>query len=333
MAKAAIALDVLGGDHGPEEIIKGAREALPEIQSNIVLVGPEAEIRAQASDILGDRVSIEPATESIKMDEKAVMAVRDRTDSSIAVAARLCRSGGAQAMVSAGNTGAVMATALLTLGRITGIKRPAIAVVIPALERPVVLLDVGANADCKPEYLVDYSILGTVFANEVLGRPEPTVGLINIGEEPSKGSELYREAHSLLRQAPINFFGNVEGKDLAQAKVDVYVCDGFTGNVILKLLEGISSAFFRQIKEILGSSLSRKAAAALLLPALMEFKDKLDYEEYGGAQLLGINGVCIITHGNARAKAIKNALKVAERTIDNRMIEKIADRVGKIKGS
>lgn len=333
MAKAAIALDVLGGDHGPEEIIKGAREALPEIQSNIVLVGPEAEIRAQASDILGDRVSIEPATESIKMDEKAVMAVRDRTDSSIAVAARLCRSGGAQAMVSAGNTGAVMATALLTLGRITGIKRPAIAVVIPALERPVVLLDVGANADCKPEYLVDYSILGTVFANEVLGRSEPTVGLINIGEEPSKGSELYREAHSLLRQAPINFFGNVEGKDLAQAKVDVYVCDGFTGNVILKLLEGISSAFFRQIKEILGSSLSRKAAAALLLPALMEFKDKLDYEEYGGAQLLGINGVCIITHGNARAKAIKNALKVAERTIDNRMIEKIADRVGKIKGS
>lgn len=326
MSKVTIALDVLGGDYAPDEIIKGARQALPETEVKIILVGPEELIRSRASDILGDRVSMVNAADTVAMAEKATEAVRGKADNSIAVAARLCKEGRAQAMVSAGNTGAVMATALLTLGRIPSIKRPAIAVVVPMSSKPVVILDVGANADCKPQYLADFAVLGSLFASEVLGRPEPTIGLINIGEEESKGSELYKEAHQLLLETPVNFKGNVESKSLPEAVVDVYVCDGFTGNVILKLLEGVSKMLFGELKAALTSSLSRKAASAVLMPALLGIKERLDHEEYGGAQLLGINGVCIISHGSASAKAIKNAIKVAERTVNMDLVGKIASQ-------
>lgn len=328
MSEITIALDVLGGDHAPEEIIKGVREALPEIRANLILVGPIDVIKPAVADLMDGRVTIENAPGTVAMSEKATASARGRPDNTIAVAARLCKEGRAQAMVSAGNTGAVMSTALLSLGRIKGIKRPAIAVVIPTAEKPVVLLDVGANSDCKPEYFVDFAILGSIFCRETLGVANPTVGLINIGEESSKGSDLYQKAHVLLKQAPVDFVGNVESKDIPGAKVDVFVCDGFTGNVILKLLEGMSSALFDQLKQTMMSSLSAKMAAAVLRPSLTDLKKKMDKEEYGGAHLLGINGVCVICHGTSKAKAIKNALKVAEKALENGLVDRITETAG-----
>jgi glycerol-3-phosphate acyltransferase PlsX len=305
-----IALDALGGDRAPDEILAGAHLAASE-GIPVVLVGPTGLAGC------GNLPLIE-ANEFIGMDEDATSGVRNKKDSTLVRAAEAVRDGRASAMVSAGNTGATMASALLRMGRMKGVKRPAIATAIPVpSSTPTVLLDSGANAEVQPEWLVQFAQMGSVYAAHRFGIDQPRVGLLSIGEEPTKGTPLVKEAHQLLAATPgINFIGNVEGRDVMTDAVDVVVTDGFTGNVLLKALEGSMRTLIAALLDAFGSTPEFKVHADALMPALLPLYEKFDPETYGGAMLLGVDGVCIISHGSSSQRAILNALRVAKDLVE-----------------
>jgi len=308
-----IAVDAMGGDNAPTAIVAGARRATEELGIPVVLVGRAAE--------LGDTGGIEviEASEVIEMDADAGSSVRKMKDSSLVRAAEAVRDGKASAMVSAGNTGATMASALLRMGRIKGVQRPAIAtpIPVPGADTPTVLLDAGANAECSAEWLVQFAQMGAVFAKQRFGIASPRVGLLSIGEEPTKGNPLVKETHKLLAEGSwigatgAQFIGNVEGRDIMTDDVDVVVTDGFTGNVALKTLEGSLKSIINSLLAAFDSSDEARAAAAVLWPSLLPLYDSLDPENTGGAMLLGVDGVCIISHGSSSDRAMVNAIRVA----------------------
>lgn len=300
----------MGGDFAPVEIVKGAVWASRELPAEILLVGnPEKIGRELQKYKEKGKLPIVPASEVIEMDEPPAQAVKNKKDASINVAVSLVKEGKADAIVSAGNTGALMAASLFKLGRIPGIERPAIATEFPLPAGKVLLLDMGANVDCKPQHLQQFAIMGSLYAKHVLHIDDPRVGLLNIGEEKEKGNELTREAWPLLKQAPINFAGNVESKEILQGKVDVIVCDGFVGNLILKFGESLGGAVFQMLKAELSKGILNKIGLAFLFPSLLKLRKKVTYDEYGGAPLLGISGVVFKAHGRAKARAIKNAIR------------------------
>lgn len=314
----------MGGDYAPREAVLGALEAARE-GIEVVLVGDRDKIRQELGKENRDMLEIIHTSEVISMGEQPAVAVRRKKDSSIVRSVQLLRDGGAGAFVSAGSTGAVMAAALLGLGRIKGIDRPAIASVLPSRKGGTVLLDVGANIDCKPRNLVQFGIMGYLYADKILGIKNPRVGLLNVGEEESKGNELTQEAFPLMGQAGINFIGNVEGRDLFSGSVNVVVCDGFVGNVVLKAGEGLAMALLHMIKEELARNWLSKMGTALTLPALKELRRKVDYAEYGGAPLLGVNGVVIVCHGSSTAPAIKNGIRVAAEAVRRGLVGAIRE--------
>ena len=321
-----VCVDVAGGDHAPTEILAGVMSASSaEQELDIILTGPEDIVVPFAAE--RERVTAHPTTEVILMDEHPASAVRSKKDSSIVVGCRLVREGAADAFFSAGSTGACMAAGTLMMGRIAGVARPAIATVIPTTASPTVLLDVGANADCKPEHLLAFAHMGRAYAETVLGITGPTVALLNIGEEPTKGSTLAIEAHALMTTGVSRFCGNIEGRDILTGAVDVIVTDGFTGNVALKLLEGTSRTLLAQVKEAMTSSPLNRMAAAVLAPSLKALKKRLDPDTYGGAPLLGVNGVCIIGHGSSNASAVAAGIGVAARAARADLPSRIAAAV------
>ncbi len=321
-----IALDAMGGDNAPVEPIKGALAAAREYGIEISLVGRsdviETELKKHGRTPPG--ISIVASGDSISMDEGHIaQAVRGRRDASINVACSLVHDGQAEAVVSAGNTGAVMASALLNLGRIRGIERPALGTLLPYQAGRVFLLDMGANADCKPAYLVQFAQMGSAYMRTVLGIDRPRVGLLNVGTEDVKGNDLTQEAFERLKDADLNFIGNIEGVNVHKGIADVVVTDGFTGNVALKVAEGIADYILEQVRTVIKSSPLYVSAALLVKPALRRVLRRLQYEEYGGAYLLGVNGIVVIAHGRADASAIKNAIRVARLASDNGLIDSL----------
>ena len=307
LSSLPVVVDAMGGDRAPGEIVAGARQAADELGISVILVGPP--------ELVGDTLGLElvPCTEVIAMDEDAAQGVRRKKDSSLVRAAELVRDGRACAMVSAGNTGATMGAALLRMGRIKGVHRPCIATPLPKPGRsPGVLVDAGANAECTPQMLLQFAQMASAFSRARYEIDRPSVGLLSIGEEPNKGTPLVKETHGLLagEDSGISFFGNVEGRDLLNAPVDVVVTDGFTGNVALKALEGVLRFMVDTLLGVFGTDEETKAAAEVLLPHLAPIVAELDPEGAGGAMLLGLNGVCIISHGSSSATAIKNAVAV-----------------------
>jgi len=314
MAVFKIAVDAMGSDKGPSVEIDGAIQAAAQYGVPIVLVGQEDRIREllRERDAGGLPIEVVHASEVITMEDAAATAARRKKDSSIHVAARLMKEGAVSGFVSAGNTGAVMATVKMVMGTLSVVDRPALSTVLPTEKRkPAILLDVGANVDCKPHHLEQFAIMGDIYSRAIFGIRRPRVGLLSIGEEDSKGNELTKEAFKSLKRAPINFIGNVEGRDIFTGDVDVIVCDGFTGNVALKLSEGLYEAFGSMLKQELQKTLSAKIGAILAQDAFRQFKHRLDYSEYGGAPLLGIKGITIVCHGRSNSNAIKNAIRVA----------------------
>jgi glycerol-3-phosphate acyltransferase PlsX len=310
-----IVVDAMGSDRAPKPEIEGAIQAARLGLANVILVGPEAQLRDELTlHPSASRLPIEivNATQVISMHEKAATAVRSKRDSTMRVGLRLVREGRAVGFVSAGNTGAMMATAKMVLGTLPGVDRPAIAAVFPNQAGTVsVMVDVGANVDAKPHNLEQFAIMGEIYSRQIFGTKKPRVGLLSVGEEESKGNELTREAFPLLKALPLNFIGNVEGRDLYNGKADVIVCDGFVGNVALKVSEGLVSTVRAMMKESLQETITRQVGYLLSREAFADFKRRLDYTEYGGAPLLGLKGVAIVSHGSSNANAIKNAIRVA----------------------
>jgi phosphate acyltransferase len=310
-----IALDAMGSDRAPKPEVEGAILAARHYGVGVLLVGQEAEIRAELAHHPSHRglhIAIVNATEVIGMHEKAGHAVKTKRDSSMRVGVRLVREGRAAGFVTAGNTGAAMATAKIVLGALPGVDRPGLAAVFPtAAGTAAILLDVGANVDSKPQNLEQFAIMGEIYFRSIFGTDRPRVGLLSNGEEEGKGNELTREAFKLIRPLPLNFVGNVEGRDLYNGNVDVIVCDGFVGNVALKISEGMVQVVGTLLKESLNSTITSQVGALLSSKAFRDFKKRLDYSEYGGAPLLGIKGVCIVCHGSSNSNAIKNAIRVA----------------------
>ncbi len=325
-----IALDAMGGDKAPEEIIDGAVEAVNEASGrfSVVLVGRKSVIENYISGkgFSTENLEIVDAPEVIAMSESPATAIRRKKGSSISVAVRMHREGEVQAVVSAGNTGAVVASSLLYLGRIPGIDRPAIAIFFPTRNGGTILLDGGANSDCAPRHLEQFALMGSVYAEHFLKRGNPRIGLLSIGEEPSKGNELTRETHVLLGKSGLNFVGNVEGRDIFRETVDVVVTDGFVGNVVLKFTESIIYYINSLIREGVSESFTAKTGAFLMRPVFRKMKQTLDYAEYGGMPLLGVDGVTIIGHGGSSAKAIKNAVFAAERFVQSGINDKLRSR-------
>src|SRR5690349_18057188 len=324
---SAIALDAMGSDRAPKPEVDGAILAARQYGVRVLLVGREAQLRPELDRHLNAAnlpIEIVHASEVIRMDEKAAQAVRSKSDSSMRVGLRLVREGRAAGFVTVGNTGAAMATAKMVLGALPGVDRPALAAVFPtSAGKAAILLDVGANVDCKPQHLEQFAIMGEIYSRSIFGMSKPRVGLLSIGEEEGKGNELTREAYTLLRQLPLNFAGNVEGRDLYNGSVDVIVCDGFIGNVALKVSEGLVSAVRFLLKESLKSTISSQVGFLLSRRAFDDFKKRLDYAEYGGAPLLGLKGICIVGHGSSNATAIKNAIRVAAQFTETRINDKI----------
>lgn len=313
-----IALDAMGSDKAPEPEIRGAILACRLLPVRVHLVGPERTLRpllAKQMRRVGARhlpIKLVQASEWICMDEKAVQAVRSKRDSSMRVGLRLAREGRVSGFVTAGNTGAAMATAKMVLGTLPGVDRPALVAILPTSSgKPSILLDVGANVDCKPKNLEQFALMGEVYARAVLKIDRPRVGLLSIGEEEGKGNDLTREAFPLLRALPMHFLGNVEGRDIYNGRADVIVCDGFVGNVALKTSEGLARLVRDSLKESLTSTVTAQVGALLSRKAFNDFKKRLDQSEYGGAPLLGVRGVCIVGHGSSNDRAIMNAIRVA----------------------
>jgi len=324
-----IAVDAMGGDKGPKVVVPGAIDAILAHggDARLLLVGREDEIRPCVKGIDPQRIEIVHASETIDMHESPANAIRRKKDASITVALRLLREGKADAMVSAGNTGAVVASSLLTIGRLHGVSRPAISTLWPNKRAGAVVLDVGANHECTPKNLVQFAIMGSVFAEHHLGIQRPRVGLLNIGEERSKGNKLVRDSYPLLEaDSRINFVGNVEGRDVFDGAADVVVCDGFVGNVILKFSESIYSFLAHLVRDEIRRGLLAKAGALLMAPAFKAIRSELDYAEYGGAPLLGVKGVVIISHGKSSRRAIANAVLAAAKSVNAGINRHIAER-------
>lgn len=310
-----IAVDAMGGDHAPKAEVEGAIRAARSLGVKIILVGKQDLLRkelAQHEGVHGLPIEIQHASEQVTMEDSAAKAVRTKRDSSIRVSSRLVREGVADGLVSAGNTGAVMATAKMVQGMLPGVDRPALASAFPTLKgTPVVVVDVGANVDCTPRMLAQFAVMGDIYSRVIFRTARPRVGLLSIGEEEHKGNELTRAATPLLKSLPIHFIGNVEGRDIYTGETDVIVCDGFIGNVALKVSEGLVDMIYQMLRESLEATITRKIGYVLARTAFQDFKKRVDYSEYGGAPLLGVKGVCIITHGRSNANAIKNAIRVA----------------------
>lgn len=323
-----IAVDAMGGDYGPAVVLRGALEALkadPDL--HLVVVGPAEEVEPFAA--AHDRATARAASEVIEMGEHPAAAVRAKKDSSIVVGCRLVKEGAADGFFSAGSTGACLAAATLVVGRIKGVKRPALGQVLPSYARPSLLIDVGANADCKPEYLVQFAQMGSVYMEAIMGVENPRVGLLNIGAEDTKGNEFSQKAHRLLREELPQFAGNCEGGNLLAGDFDVVVCDGFTGNVCLKTLEGTAKTLFRYVKDALTSSAFAKLGALLVKGDLAALKAKLSPDTYGGTPLLGVKGAVIVGHGFSNETAVANGIAVAAATVRAHVADVIAETVGR----
>jgi len=321
--KIRIALDAMGGDHAPQEIVKGAILASEDSDIELVLLGPEDVIKEELEKCgyAGSGISIVNADEVIEMGEPPVLAIKSKRDSSIVVGIDLVKSWEAAAFVSAGNTGAVVSEATLTLGRKKGVSRPALGAVFGFPAGPILCLDIGANAECKPEMLVQFAHMGSIYMEKVFGIPEPRIGLLSNGEEETKGCKTVQKAHKMLKKAKVNFIGNVEGRDLSRGMADVLVTDGFTGNVLLKMGEGLGEMLLHSLKEAVDGNPKLKEAAAVFSPILHSVISTLDYTEYGGALLLGVDGIVVVAHGRSNAKAINNAITTAKREVVQGVVE------------
>jgi glycerol-3-phosphate acyltransferase PlsX len=330
--QTVIAVDAMGSDKAPKPEIEGVIHAARHYHVKVLLVGPEAQLKHELAAHSSARhlpIEIVNATEVIGMHEKAAQAVRSKRDSTMRVGLRLVREKHAAGFVTAGNTGAAMATAKMVLGALPGVDRPALAAVFPtSANKPAIMIDVGANVDCKPQNLAQFAVMGEIYYRAIFGEKKPSVGLLSIGEEESKGNDLTRQAFSLLKELPLNFIGNVEGRDLYNGSVDVIVCDGFVGNVALKISEGLVEAVRYLLKESLKSTITSQVGYLLSRSAFVDFKKRLDYAEFGGAPLLGLKGVAIVGHGSSNSNAIKNAIRVAkqfaESGINSRIEQELA---------
>ncbi|GAX39995.1 fatty acid/phospholipid synthesis protein PlsX [Tolypothrix sp. NIES-4075] len=322
-----IAIDAMGGDHAPGEIVTGALRAREELGVEVLLVGDPQQIEAAlpSKTNLG-QVEIVPAEEAIAMDEEPLSAIRRKPKASINVAMNLVKNQKADGVVSAGHSGAAMAAALLRLGRLPGIDRPAIGAVFPTLiaSKPVLILDVGANVDCRPKFLDQFAVMGSIYSEYVLGTPNPKVGLLNIGEEDSKGNDAAVRANQMLREnSQISFIGNAEGRDVLSGRFDVIVCDGFVGNVLLKFAEAVGDIVLQILREELPQGLRGQIGSAILKPNLKRIKQRVDHAEHGGGLLLGVAGICIIGHGSSQAPSIFNAIRIAKEAVDNSVLQRI----------
>lgn len=322
-----IAIDAMGGDYAPDEIVAGALRAKEELDVKILLVGDPQQIEAVIPPKT-NRAGLEivPAEEAIAMDEEPLNAVRRKRKASINVAMDLVKQQQADAVFSAGHSGAAMASALLRLGRLPGVDRPAIGTVFPTIKagKPVLILDVGANVDCRPKFLEQFAVVGSTYSKYVLGTDEPKVGLLNIGEEDTKGNELALRTHELLKANPnINFIGNAEGRDVLSGEFDVIVCDGFVGNILLKFAEAIGGVILQILREELPQGLHGQIGTAILKPNLKRIKQRMDHAEHGGALLLGVSGVCLIGHGSSQAPSVFNAIRMAKEAVDNQVMQQL----------
>ncbi|MFZ5760392.1 MAG: phosphate acyltransferase PlsX [Thermodesulfobacteriota bacterium] len=319
-----IALDAMGSDRGPAEMVAGAALAVQAEDVRVTLIGNEQEIRAAvAAEGIAELVDIVPATQIVTMNDSPIEAIRKKKDSSIVVAFELLKKGQVDAVVSPGNSGAVMAAAIKFLGRLKDVSRPGIASVFPTLKGPVVVMDVGANVDCRPKHLLQFAIMASAFSRVMFGLESPRVGLLSIGEEGGKGNALVKSTHGLLAASPLNYIGNVEGRDTFTGDVDVIVCDGFVGNVCLKLSEGLAEAILSMLRDEISKTMKAKLGYYLARDAFMNFRKRVDYAEYGGAPLLGLNGTGVICHGRSNRLAIKNAIRVADELVRNRVNDHI----------
>jgi glycerol-3-phosphate acyltransferase PlsX len=328
MNRSRIVVDAMGGDHAPGEIVAGALLAAAEYDAEIILVGDEPRIRTLLHGSPAEHITVHHAPETVPMDQPAALALRAADRTSLGIAVSLIKQGAADAVVSAGNSGAFLAIALIKLRTIEGVARPAIATVWPALHGPTVLLDSGANVDCRPEWLAQFGVMGAAYAKEVLGIPQPRVGILSLGEERTKGNAQVFEAAKLLDEAPVAFIGNIEGKDLFHNVADVVVTDGFVGNVVLKAGEGIADDLVKVLREtLLGGSLLTRIGTMMLAPALRKLRRRFDYETYGAAPLLGLRGNCLVTHGRASRNAIKHAIRAAIEEARHDVVGKIGELV------
>lgn len=327
-----IAVDAMGGDNAPHAVVAGAVQAAKEFGTGIILVGIEELIQAELKKHHHAKtlpLEVRNATQVVDMLDSPATVFRRKKDSSIRVANELVKSGDAVAVISAGHTGAAMATSLFVLGPLEGVERPAIATFMPTMKETCIVLDVGANVDCKPNHLLQFAIMGEVYAKYLLKNPNPRVGLLSIGEEETKGNELTKEAFKLLTETSLNFIGNVEGRDVMGGKADVVVCDGFIGNVVLKLSEAVAETIGLMIRENIGDNLIRKLGYFMMRPAFRALKRRIDYAEYGGAPLVGINGISIISHGRSSDRAIKNAIRVATKLAKSEVNKHIQEDIEK----
>lgn len=324
-----IAVDGFGGDNSPSAIVEGCVLAIKEIDVNIIITGKKEilyeELRKHDYD--KSKIEIHDAEEVIDCNEEPVKAIRRKKNSSLYKALNLVKEGEAHGVISAGSTGAFMAGATLVVGRIKGIDRPALAPVMPGKNGPFMIIDCGANAECKPPYLVQFAKMGSIYMESIMNINTPSVGLINIGAEEEKGNDLTKASYKLLKEAPVNFIGNVEPRDIPLGDTKVLVCDGFVGNTVLKMYEGVAGTIFSTLKENMLASTRGKLGALMLKPVFKKFKKDFDYKEVGGAAFLGIDGICIKAHGSSDSKAIKNAIKQAKIFHDNQVIEKIKEKI------
>ncbi len=329
-----IAVDAMGSDHAPHSEVDGAVTAARAYDVGVILVGREDVVRPLVKERGGEGLPIEirHAPQVIAMDEQPVAALRRKKDSSVHVAAGLVRDGESSGLVSARNTGAVMAISKMLIGVVPGVDRPALATVVPTLKGHAVLLDVGANLTCKPHHLIQFALMGHLFSKKIVGVSSPRVGLMSVGEEESKGTDLTKGVHKSLKELQINFIGNVEGGDIYNGRADVIVCDGFTGNVALKTSEGLVEAVLTLLKDELSSNLQARVGALLSQQSFRRLKKRLDYSEYGGAPLLGLRGVSIICHGRSSANAIKNAIRVAKEFAENRINAELEEELNQLYG-
>ncbi len=325
-----IAVDAMGGDFGPRPIVDGALTAARHFDLGVTLVGPAALLRPEIErhrDRSADRVRLVDAAEVVSMSDAPSAALRRKPNASIRVAADLVAGGEASALFSAGHTGATVMAAHGAFGMLPGVDRPALAATIPTRREPAVLLDVGASVECRPQHLLQFAVMGAVYARVLFGLEQPRVGLLSIGEEATKGNELTREAHRLLKGAPLTFIGNVEARDVYSGLADVIVADGFTGNIALKISEGLVETMEALLGEELSSTVTLRVGSLLTRRALRRFKRRVDYSEYGGAPLLGIAGIAIVGHGRSSARAVRNAIAMAYRFAAQRFIERVEQNI------
>jgi len=321
-----IAVDAMGGDNAPAQVLQGAAQAAAEYGIEVSVVGSPGIVQPLLDN--HPRLRLVPSTQIIAMDDHPAQAVRSKPDSSMAVCARLCKEGKADGWISAGNSGAIMATALFIQGRIRGVERPALGSIVPIKNGFSYFLDVGANVESKPEYMVQFALMGAVYAREMMGRSEPRVALLSNGEEEGKGDERVKETARRLKGTMQGFIGNVEPKDLYAGKADVVVADGFVGNIAIKMAEATAEFLFRSMREEIPRTLTGKVGGALIRDGVQRLRSAIDWREFGGAPLLGIDGVVVVAHGRSDARAIKNAIRVTKEAVENQLVRKIRAEVG-----